>query len=201
MKLRCGILIMIGFCLAALTACLAASTDMQTLPPTTFTLPPSAMLTRPPSTPTQTPRPIPTRPTPLPYSDFSITVAITMTATDLKVGDIITISLKVTNTGKLYFHRAYGTLHIFLENGKDYQPSSNPILECMTPKLVDFALPGYNLKPGESVSVTFVLRAMRPGAVVIVGETGGEVYLIPGRAVGTGGNTAPTKIHVQPNKP
>jgi hypothetical protein len=127
---------------------------------------------------------------------------MTATATDLKVGDIVTVSLVITNTGKLPYHKPDGKIYIFLEDGKTIQSSSMPILEMMTPRYIEHIVPGYDVNPGKSVIVDFVLRAVRPGTVVVSGSTSGEVYFIPdGAATNWGGDAPPLKIRVSSATP
>ncbi|MBN1890185.1 MAG: hypothetical protein JW850_19470 [Thermoflexales bacterium] len=196
MKLQAhyGILVVVGIGLAAMAACASPPTGTPMAPRATATQTPDS------SRPTPTDIPWPTR---LPTSYFSITVALTTTATDLRVGDVVTMFLTVTNTGKLYFHRPHGSLTIFLEDGKTWQPSSDPILEFVTPRVVDFKLPAYNLNPGESIRVTFVLRAARPGTVIVRGGSGGEVYYVPAAVAATlsGRYATPFKVYVYPANP
>jgi hypothetical protein len=155
-----------------------------------------ALTARPVLEPTRTPIVITMKETEVPRSYFSLTVTISATATELKVGDTISVTVIITNTGKLGAHQAYCDLRGWLEDGtpNDYLP--NPIIE-----------PGYQQRnsdgivPGEVQTCIFTLRAAHPGTVLLEGTYGGRVYFHVDGDRYVGESSPRLKIHVEPASP
>jgi hypothetical protein len=126
--------------------------------------------------PTTTLKPTPTRvhiqhPTEVPYSWFAVTVSITATATDLEVGDTLTVTVTTKSTGQRVADRAYCNLSAWPVDETHNNGLSDPILEPWN-QSTDF-----HVNPGEIRTCTFSLRAVRPGIVFLEGNYGGKAYV------------------------
>ncbi len=153
----------------------SASTTATTTPPDSATVK-LVVSPTPLSSPMPSFKPRPTtmvshHPTELPHTYFDLTLILKATTTDMKVGDTVTVTLIVTNTGILPAHNTYCNLAGYPYAGSPvYQPFDDPVLE---PAVLIFDFDGIN--PGEVQTCTFVLLAARPGTVWLEGTYAGQV--------------------------
>ncbi len=165
-------------------------------PPPTPAVPPTPTRT---FLPTWTPGP-PTR-TPHPLSDAEIKVVITATVTELQVGEVVTFTYIVTNTGKLSLEKPYCHLQVYLD-GIRQDITSRPLI--LDPPHSGWELPNasFKLRPGVSDMVTLTLRAVNPGTVTVKGTIGGGVAFRPGGPETImGWDSDSLTIRVHPNTP
>jgi hypothetical protein len=93
-------------------------------------------------------------------------MAITATATELQVGDIITVTVTITNTGKLNAgYPGVCNLASYVDvDLPEWQPYEDPILD---PPVLGSEVE--SILVGEVQIYTFVLQAARPGTVWLEG--------------------------------
>ncbi len=158
--------------LIILSGCSSAS-QTPTAPPALepATAPPAPSLHTPQRAMTTSPMP-----TDLPHSYYDLSIALTATTTEAKVGDMITVTIMVTNTGKLCANKTYCELRGWSKDETtphDYLDA--PLFEPAYPGIINFDWAKSNC-PGTFVTCVFVLQAVRPGTVVLKGGFGGKVH-------------------------
>lgn len=156
------------------------STEPTALPspsplPTSTTI--SSVTESPTPTPTSTPTPTPLPPTETPSPEPLLAVlpeavvAIALSDDSLEIGDLLTVTVTLTNTGEVGFGRVrcqlVGEWSIQLE-------------EVETPGVL---IPG-EFEPGEMRSIVFVLRAVNPGVARIQASVTMEAVGGPPSSVG-----------------
>jgi len=113
-------------------------------------------------TPTETPTATPERT----REDFQATVAIEANSTSLQVGDLLTVTVTVTNTGLVEF----GNLHYqLLEELEPYLRATAGVVRSYEP----------NVPPGQSHTAIFVLEAQEAGTINIRANVTMEVRITP----------------------
>ncbi len=149
---------------------------------------------------TPTLKPAPTllviqHPTEVPLSWFAVTVNIAATATDLKVGNTVTVTVTTKSTGQRVAGRAYCRLNAWLADETHSSALSDPILEPWD-QSTDLDL----IRPGDVKTCTFTLRAVRPGTVFLEGGYGGKAY-VSDYERDIGEKSPLLEIHVRPTSP
>ena len=134
-------------------------------------------------------------PTEVPLSWFAVTVGITATATDLKVGDTITVTVTTKSTGQLVAVRAYCSLSAWLADETHNKVLSDPILEPWY-QGIDLDL----IRPGDVRTCAFALQAVRPGIAFLEGGYGGKAY-VSDYERDIGEKSPLLEIHVRPANP
>lgn len=106
---------------------------------------------------------VPPTVTPHPRSDAALEIAMSVSATQLKVGDQITVTVKVTNTGKLQLDQIGCVPYIYFQDGTEQRNSNHPdLLDASTPPS-SFLFDPYVLPVSSSAATTFTVRALNPG--------------------------------------
>jgi hypothetical protein len=134
--------------------------------------------------------------TPVPRSYFSLTMAISATVTELKVGETTSVTVIITNTGKLGAHQAYCALSAWFEDEASDRYFSDPIVSPW-----DQTINQDGIAPGEINTCVFALRAVRPGAVFVEGTYVGRVYFHVDGDQYVGDKSPRLKLHVTSSNP
>jgi hypothetical protein len=116
-------------------------------------------------------------PTDHPLSDSEVSIVLTTTAENPAVGEVFTITVAISNVGKLELRTASFGLDIYMEDGaRQYQSSLDPMTEPLyagKPYFTTF------LPPGKSYVFEFPFRALRSGRAVLKGTISGRAMLRP----------------------
>lgn len=144
----------------------ALSATLTAVPTPTFNGLPTAGLTR----------LVIQHPTPVPFSWYELTATVKATTTEVKVGEIFTVTMIVTNTGKVCAHKVLCKLQGWANDTttpNEYLDS--PFIEPPYPETIVFA-PNMSYCPGNIITCTYTLTATQPGEIVLEGGLLGEVF-------------------------
>jgi hypothetical protein len=101
--------------------------------------------------------------TPYPRSYAALEIAVSTSTTRLHVGDQITITVRVTNTGKLQLDQIGCVPYFYFEDGIEQRYSNRPdLLDASTPP-GSFLFDLYVLPIGSSTVTTFTVEALNLG--------------------------------------
>jgi hypothetical protein len=108
--------------------------------------------------------------TSFPRSAFQVTVTIQISPEVVRVGDNLTVTLTVTNTGKLEADQTHCGLYLYVGGMGTAEPKENPVLTFLSEEYWAIRLP-----PGDVQSCIFVFRAERPETIFLQGGYSGKV--------------------------